>query len=425
MNRVMGKAETQMKFTVKRAITVFAAVSTCAALSACFAPEAKQEQTGAVSASEEVTFAADGGEDASNITAAPRQPEAREEIVTVTAFDGLTFEGKLRLPEGDTAEKLVIYVNGSGPNTYDNKRQAGDITFYYHDLFAEQFTKENIAYFSYNTRGVTPGSEPPYFADIKEADYQTYLPDAEVKDVEAIIRQLKEDSRLKNAKVILLGWSEGTMIAPLVALKKEVPVDALFLAGYCNETMADILDWQLTGGSSMVTVRAYLDSDGDGIITKEEYDGDPYQVAAQFGAFEELDVNGDGQISREDFRLMLKDTHDETFRAFDGGDDEWLKENYAVRLTSAWFQAHRKMAPNREIMPQLDLPIYIFQGTIDANVPVEQSREIAEAFRAAGKTNLHLKEFEMHDHDLNYITYPLYGTISEGLQAIFDTAKGL
>lgn len=113
--------------------------------------------------------------------------------------------------------------------------------------------------------------------------------------------------------------------------------------------------------------------------------------------------------------------------------DMWLsyndknqkKENYGVRLTSAWFRAHREIPPNRETLPRRTLPIYIFQGTIDANVPVEQAREIAEAFREAGKTNLHLREFEMHDHDLNYILYPISGTISEGLQAIFDTAKEL
>lgn len=415
-----------MKLTIKRAIAALLAFSTCAALTACSPPGEMEEQTGSQPSSSVISSSeADNEEETSQAPLSREETEIREEIVTVTAFDGLTFEGKLRLPGSDTVEKLVIYINGSGPNTYDNKRQAGEVTFNYHDLFAEQFTQEDIAYFSYNTRGVTIGSDPPYFADIDEAAYQTYLPVNEVKDVEAIIRRLKEDSRLQNAKVILLGWSEGTMIAPLVALGGEVPVDALFLAGYCNENMADILEWQLTGGSGMVTIGAYLDSDGDGIITKPEYDADPFKVAAQFGTFEELDVNGDGQIEQNDFREILKETHDETFRAFDGGDDEWLKENYAVRLTSAWFQAHRKLAPNREILPQLTQPIYIFQGTIDANVPVEQSRDIAEVFRKSGKTNLHLLEFEMHDHDLNYIYYPLYGTVSEGLQAIFDTAKGL
>lgn len=405
-----------MKIAIKRTITVLLTCSICAVLSACAPSEDKEEHTGSQPSS-----AVDTGEEPSS----QARSETQEEIITITAHDGLKFEGKLRLPEGETADKLVIYINGSGPNTYDNKRQTGDITFNYHDLFAEQFTQEGIAYFSYNTRGVTVGNEAPYFAEIDEAAYQSYLPLNQVKDVEAIIRDLKTDSRLQNAKVILLGWSEGTMIAPLVALSGEVQVDALFLAGYCNETMADILEWQLTGGSSMVNVGTYLDSDGDGTVTKAEYDADPFQVTAQFGAFEEMDVNSDGEINQKDFEQMLKDTHDETFRAFDGGDDAWLKENYGVRLTSAWFQAHREIPPNRETMPQLTLPIYIFQGTIDANVPVEQSREIAEAFRTAGKTNLHFLEFEMHDHDLNYILYPISGTISEGLQAIFDTAKEL
>lgn len=418
------KVEVSMKFTMKRTTAVLLALSACVALSACSSSSEKGEQVSQSSSAEE-TSVTTASEETSTQETPPAQMAMQEEIITVTAHDGLTFEGKLRLPEGETAEKLVIYVNGSGPNTYDNKRSMGEVTFNYHDLFAEQFTQEGIAYFSYNTRGVTMGDEAPYFAEIDEAAYQTYLPLNEVKDVEAIIRQLKADSRLQNAKVILLGWSEGSMIAPLVALDGEVPVDALFLAGYANETMADILEWQLTGGSSMVTIGAYLDGSGDGIVTKEEYDADPFQVAAQLGSFEELDINGDSQIDRNDFQQVLSETHDETFRAFDGGDDEWLKENYAVRLTSAWFQEHRKLAPNRETLPQLSLPIYIFQGTIDANVPVEQSREIAEAFQTAGKTNLHLQEFEMHDHDLNYILYPLYGTISKGLQAIFDAAKAL
>lgn len=410
-----------MKYTMKRAIAVLLTCSICVTISACAPPEEKEKHT-----TSQPSSAADAwAEPSSGVPSSQVQPEVQEEIITITAHDGLTFEGKLRIPEGKTADKLVIYINGSGPNTYDNKRQAGDLTFNYHDLFAEQFTQEGIAYFSYNTRGVTVGNEAPYFAEIDEAAYQSYLPLNQVKDVEAIIRHLKADSRLQDAKVILLGWSEGTMIAPLVALGDEVQVDALFLAGYCNETMADILEWQLTGGSSMVNVGAYLDSDGNGTVTKAEYDADPFQVTAQFGAFEELDVNSDGKIDQKDFEQMLKDTHDETFRAFDGGDDAWLKENYGVRLTSAWFLAHRELPPNRETMPQLTLPIYIFQGTMDANVPVEQSREIAKAFQTAGKTNLHLLEFEMHDHDLNYILYPLSGTISDGLQAIFDTAKEL
>lgn len=348
------------------------------------------------------------------------------QIITVETFDGLSFEGKLRLPEGG-ADKLVIYVNGSGPNTYDNHRESGELKFNYFDLFAQRFTAEGAAFFSYNTRGVTPGTEPPYFADIDEEAYQTYIPSNEVKDVVSIIRRLTALPELAEAKVYLLGWSAGTIVAPLAALEGEARVDGLLLAGYCNETMADTLEWQQTGGSAMVLYKAYFDVDGDGRISESEYAGDPYGVSQALGgaAFAELDVTGDGYLDREDLSVLLKDTREAVFKAFDGGDDQWLNENYGVRLTSAWFTDYRRLAPNKETLLKLDLPIHIFQGGLDANTPVEDTYAIEESFRAAGKENLKIHVFGDHDHDLNYLLYPMEGAVSEGLQAIFDTVASL
>ena len=74
---------------------------------------------------------------------------------------------------------------------------------------------------------------------------------------------------------------------------------------------------------------------------------------------------------------------------------------------------------------KLDLPIHIFQGGLDANTPVEDTYAIEESFRAAGKENLKIHVFGDHDHDLNYLLYPMEGAVSEGLQAIFDTVASL
>lgn len=151
-----------------------------------------------------------------------------DQIITITAHDGVAFDGRLRLPPGGKAKKLVIYLNGSGPNTYDNTRSLdGQTTFNYHDLFGEQCNEAGVAYFSYNTRGVTPGTEPPLYAQLDETGYQSYTPQNEIQDVETIIRTLTDDKRLRDAKVYLLGWSAGTIIAPQVALRGQVPVDGL------------------------------------------------------------------------------------------------------------------------------------------------------------------------------------------------------
>ena len=109
-------------------------------------------------------------------------------IIQIPSYDGYLIEGKLAMPEDNTADKLVIYVNGSGPNTYDNKRQLDENKkFTYFDLFREEFTKRGSAFFSYNTRGVTTSDEPPYFTDVDDILYRSYTPQASVKDVVSMV----------------------------------------------------------------------------------------------------------------------------------------------------------------------------------------------------------------------------------------------
>ena len=348
------------------------------------------------------------------------------EIKTIPAFDGYPLTGKLDLPAGGTAEKLVIFVNGSGPNTYDNRRTAGDKEFNYFDLFAQNLTAEGIAFFRYNTRGVTPGEKPPMFMEVDDEAYQTYLPENSVRDIEAMVRFLKEDDRLKEAKVLLLGWSEGTMIAPAAAARGNVPIDALLLAGYCNDTMEEILEWQQSGGSGMVFYCQYFDYDGDGTVSKEEFEQDRYGLRDYVGAaFEEIDADQDGRLTEKDFALLLKESREAVFRAFESGDDQWLKANYGVQLTGAWYQQHLRFAPNRETLPKLSLPIHIFHGTSDANVSVQGVYEIQAAFEKLGKDNLTAHCYEGFDHDLNYMQYISSGTLPQSFADIFRICKEL
>ena len=51
------------------------------------------------------------------------------ELWQVTAEDGYTLTGKLDLPAGEVRH-LVVFINGSGPNTYDNTRQLDETTTY-------------------------------------------------------------------------------------------------------------------------------------------------------------------------------------------------------------------------------------------------------------------------------------------------------
>lgn len=360
------------------------------------------------------------------VQAAPPVPACTSERMTIPSFDGYPLAGKLYLPRGQNPQALVVYVNGSGPNTYENTRAlTEDTTFSYFDLVAQGFTGQNAAFFSYSTRGVAPGSEPPYYCTIDPDAYQTYLPDNSVRDVAAIVAALRQDPRLSRARVYLLGWSEGTMIAPKAA--QIVPVDGLLLAGYVNGTMRETLDWQQNGGSSMVTYCLYFDTDGDGAVSRAEYEADPYGVRGALGldqtAFPDLDVDGDGKLTAADFSLLLAPTRQALYAAIARGDDAWLAQNYPVRLTTAWFRAHDAFPPNRDMLTTLDIPITIFQGEADANVPVQDTREIQAQFAACGKTNLTVHTYPATDHDLNFSVYLSTGEWPQGWQDLFAAVR--
>ena len=355
-----------------------------------------------------------------------------DQVITITADDGMRFNGRLRLPQAQPVDKLVIYVNGSGPNTYDDTRVMGNgTTFSYFDLFAQQCNNRGIGFFSYDTRGVSPSNKPPLFQSIDQGEYETYLPTNEISDVEAIIRTLHSYPVLAKAKIILLGWSSGTIVAPRVALDKKEPVDALILAGYVNVTMDATLSWQLGGESSMIFYCQYFDADKNGTVSRTELEADPYKILQAIGmnratAFTQLDVDEDGILTAHDFSLMLAPSLTRIQQAIEENDDQWLAKNYGVLLTSAWFKDYRThMPPNSEVLSKLDIPLHIFQGEIDRNTPVQGTRDIEATFKQLGKTNLKVHVFPKHDHNLNYLLYPTKGEISLGLQQLFDTLGSL
>lgn len=84
-----------------------------------------------------------------------------EEIVKIKLSDRESIDGRLKLPsDNDKIPLLVVFVHGTGPNTYLNKRKIGNLEFNYYDLFAEEFNKRGIGFFTYNRRGVEIGDTP-------------------------------------------------------------------------------------------------------------------------------------------------------------------------------------------------------------------------------------------------------------------------
>jgi pimeloyl-ACP methyl ester carboxylesterase len=350
------------------------------------------------------------------------------EIVKIALSDGETMTGKLDLPPGDgPVRELVLFIAGTGPNTYLNPRKLGKVEFNYYDLFVDEFAKRGVGFFAYNRRGVEIGDTPPYYDKVDPEKYKKYLPGVESKDIGTAIAHLRALPRLKAAKIVLLGWSEGTILAAMAAENADNKIGALFLAGYAHENMSDIITWQLSGEPSIINIRKYFDADKDNAITKSEYES--ASAAATYmrtnafkGAkFEDIDVDKSGKIDAADFKIINSGRLKAVMAAAEKGDDAWIWANF-FRVTSAWLKEYFALEPNKTRLLRLDLPIYVFHGEDDANVSVAGVRDLQARFAQKGKTNLQCFVFKGHDHDLNYMLWPVKKTIPEGIQKIFDVA---
>ncbi|HHS13517.1 MAG TPA: alpha/beta hydrolase [bacterium] len=344
-----------------------------------------------------------------------------QELVRIPGFDGIIIEGRLHIPS-DRVRTLVIDVPGSGPHTYLNRRRIGrSIEFNYHDYFADELYSRDIAYFSYSTRHTVPDSTPPLFDRVDRDLFCSVTPQIKVRDLESVIHFLKKDERLQSAKIILLGFSEGAIIAGLAAERKNAAVDALFLAGTPSEDVYSLILWQHSGASSMINYRKFFDSNGDGIIERSEYDGGDPRARARVGgyAFEQLDMNRDSVLSTDDFRILMKPRLEAILSAIERNDDEWIWTSF-FRVGTQWIREHRALEPNKTRILRLDIPVFLFHGENDANTPVEGILEMQKTAQRQNRENIHFFIFPDHDHSLEFLSWVVRKTMPEGLKVLFQ-----
>ena len=119
----------------------------------------------------------------------------------------------------------------------------------------------------------------------------------------------------------------------------------------------------------------------------------------------------------------MSDYKKQVFQAIEDNDDEWLRNHYPVQITSKWCKEHFALPDVSSAVCSLTVPIYIFQGEDDANIPISDIEKMRKDFDKTGRDNLHIFTFPQHDHDLNFLQYIFAGTVSEGLQCVFDKAQ--
>lgn len=149
----------------------------------------------------------------------PKEPFPYE-IETVTfenKADGVKLAGTLTLPKSNKPAPAVVMISGSGP-------QDRDETLLDHKPFwiiADYLSRNGIAVLRYDDRGV--GGSTGDFEKATSEDFS--------RDAEAAFDFLRKHAKIDSGKIGLAGHSEGGLVAPMVAARREEVAFLVLLAG--------------------------------------------------------------------------------------------------------------------------------------------------------------------------------------------------
>lgn len=348
---------------------------------------------------------------------------ARIVEVRFRSHDDLEMFGKLYLPEAGVPKSIVIYVQTAEGSTVDMTRRISRTeTFNYYDLYRDNLTKEGLGFFSYEGRGIRMGSSPPRFEQIDDEAFNTGTLDNKVKDILSAIEAVRAQPECKDVPVILMGASEGTLLAAEAAAREPSKVQGLVLYGVLASNMRKNFRYIMSDGAFLV-YREQFDSDGDGLISSAEFEADPKKYRQRVlgnAAFSAFDRDGDGTFTRDEMCLLTKvylDAIDnENFAILQA----WAKTAAAVRVPDDWFKDHFAHEPIWTFLSQLDIPVGFFHGAMDTNTPIGAVKELEQKAKQENKAKMEFYYFDKLDHSLNIGDFFATGSMPDGHKAIFE-----
>lgn len=268
----------------------------------------------------------------------------------VTIDGTYPLKGTLTIPEG-AAGKLpaVLFIVGSGPVDRDGYVKKLKLSFNTYTQLAESITKLGFVTLRFDKRGVGQ-SGGDYF--------KTGMWDRS-DDVESCIKYLEQHPAVNPEKIILMGHSEGCMLASLANARH--PIGGMILLGGAAETLTQATDRQ----------------------RKMAID-ELMQAKGIKGAFYRL-LKVDKLAEKQNAKLMdkLMKSQAETIRVgFVKLNAKWLREHYSHNVV--------------DDLKKAECPVLAITGAKDSQADPERIKEVPNMLPGKGEYRI----IEDMDHSL-------------------------
>jgi len=288
------------------------------------------------------------------------------------ASGSLSLVGTLRLPvSDDDVYPVALFIHGSGPVNRDGNAidlDTGNMVMeidVYRQL-AVALSEAGIASFQFDKRGVGDSEGEASLASRSDL----------LDDARAAIQVLREQPEIDPNRIILIGHSEGSYLAPVLAVGEADIAGVVLLAGAARALDA-ITRWQV-----------------ESLLGQQGIEGAALEAALvqqdQYIAFVE---SSEGEWSDYTIAELQAEI-------------PWLNEDAATQLKAtplalSWLREHYLAEP-AEVIAQLQDPVLIISGDKDLQVPSSEAELLNELLATAGNDDVTVRVFPDLNHLLRY-----------------------
>jgi prepilin-type processing-associated H-X9-DG protein len=218
-------------------------------------------------------------------------------------------------------------------------------------------------------------SEPSGRPLIDRSVFSKATPSVLLDDYARGLDALRARKEIDPSRIVLSGASEGTRLAPQLALRAPAGIVGIALAGYAADNQRDVVVWQNTVGPWR-NIQKLIPAAADGTLTRAEYDAavkEDASIATKL-PFASVDSDADGSVTATDMARLVRPRLDAILKAVDEGNDDFIWQ-VLLNLSSAYLREGWDSEPNSATLLKLNIPLAIFHGDLDGTTRVEGVRE--------------------------------------------------